>query len=117
MAVLETKNMEDGLYKVTFATPMGEGYGVVVLKGGELRGGDSMMYYVGTYSENGGDFSASVDVNVHSQVAGMVSVFGPGVNRVHLDLSGKSLGSGATAKGSSPQAPGVGFSATLAKLA
>ena len=108
--------MEDGLYKAAFKTPMGEGFGVVHLSGGTLSGGDSMMYYVGTYSEDGGQFTASVEVNKHSSPHGMVSVFGPGNNRVHIDINGQSTGNSATAKGSSPQAPGVGFAVTLTKL-
>lgn len=109
--------MQDGLYKATFKTPIGEGYGVVTLSGGTLRGGDSMMYYVGTYSENGGQFTASVGVDKHSNVPGMISTFGPGNNRVHIDISGQSTDDSATAKGSSPQAPGVGFSLVLTRLA
>lgn len=108
--------MEDGLYKAAFKTPMGEGYGVVVLSGGALQGGDSMMYYVGTYSETGGQFTASVEVDKHSSVPGMESVFGPGNNRVHIDLNGQSTADSATAKGSSPQAPSIGFGVTLTRL-
>ncbi len=103
--------MQDGLYKAAFKTPIGEGYGVVTLSGGTLRGGDSMMYYVGTYSESGGQFTASVDVDKHSNVPGMISTFGPGNN------NGQSTDDSATAKGSSPQAPGVGFSLVLTRLA
>ena len=109
--------MENGLYKVAFRTPIGEGYGVVVLENGTLRGGDSMMFYVGKYTENGGQFTASVDVDVHSNVPGMVSVFGPGRNRVHIDLKGQSTDNSADANGSSPQAPGVSFSTSLTRLA
>lgn len=109
--------MQDGLYKAAFKTPIGEGFGVVVLSGGTLRGGDTMMYYVGTYSEDGGRFTASLDVDSHSNVPEMMSVFGPGKNRVHIDLSGTSSGDSASAKGSSPQAPGIGFSVALTRLA
>lgn len=109
--------MQDGLYKAKFATPIGEGAGVVVLSGGSLRGGDSMMFYVGTYAETGDQFSATVDIDVHSQVEGMASVFGQGNNRVHIKLSGYSKGDTATAHGSSPQAPGVSFNVELTRLA
>lgn len=109
--------MQNGLYKVAFSTPLGEGYGVVVLENGTLRGGDSMMFYIGSYTETQGQFTASVDVDVHSEVPGMVSVFGPGRNRVHIDLKGQSTDSSANASGTSPQAPSVGFNATLTRLA
>jgi hypothetical protein len=45
--------MQNGLYWVEFRTPLGSGAGVVVLQDGNLRGGDSSMYYFGTYTETG----------------------------------------------------------------
>lgn len=109
--------MQNGLYRASFKTPMGEGFGVVVLTDGTLQGGDTMMYYQGNYSETGDQFTASVEVDAHSTVPGMSSVFGPGRNRVHIDLKGHSSGDSATAQGSSPQAPGVSFTVTLNRLA
>jgi hypothetical protein len=106
--------MQDGLYKVAFQTPLGEGFGVVTLKGGELTGGDSMMYYIGTYDQNGETFNASVRASQHSTVPGMSSVFG--ATNVQINLTGTSTGDSAVMKGSSPQAPGISFSAVMTKL-
>ena len=106
--------MLNGLYKVHFRTPLGAGDGVAVLENGLLRGGDSMMYYVGTYAQNDGAFSANLRVDVHSPDVEMRSVLGAG--QADLALSGSSAGTSATVSGSSPQAPGIAFSATLTRL-
>ncbi len=62
--------IRDGLYKVSFQTPIGTGNGVAVFDGGKLRGGDSIMHYSGTYSQDGDKFSAKVVTGRHSQHAG-----------------------------------------------
>lgn len=106
--------LTNGLYKVTFQTPLGAGYGVVTLENGTLQGGDSSMYYVGTYEQNGDAFTAEVMARTHTNVAGMGSVFG--VPEASIHLNGTSTDKTATVQGSSPQAPGVGFSAKLERL-
>lgn len=106
--------IQEGLYKVTFQTPLGAGYGVVHLIGGELLGGDSMMYYRGSYTEERDRFSAEVEIATHSNVPGMASVFG--VPGGHIDLRGAIGPNSITAQGTSPQAPGIAFQAILTKL-
>ena len=106
--------MRNGLYKVAFATQGGSGAGVVVLDNGAVRGGDSMMFYVGRYVVEGGEFSATVLADTHSTVPGMGSVFG--VNKVNIALKGKVGEDTATLQGSSPDAPGVSFQAELTRL-
>jgi hypothetical protein len=106
--------MRNGLYKVAFRTPIGEGFGVVVLSDGKLSGGDSSMYYSGSYTQNGDDFRAEVSVATHTQVSGMRSVFG--VPQGTIALTGKSEGDRGTMAGSSPQAPGIAFSAVLTRI-
>lgn len=103
--------MQDGLYKVQFQTPRGIGFGVVVLQNGQLRGGDSMMYYRGTYTQNADKFSAEVESNAHSHPPGMISVFGQ--DHVNISIAGTSSGNTAQLTGTSPQAPGVTLQATL----
>jgi hypothetical protein len=107
-------SLSNGLYKVAFQTPMGGGSGVVTIENGILLGGDSMMYYVGKIVEDGDEFTAEVMSKTHTNVPGMGSVFG--VAEALINLKGSSSGRVASAKGSSPQAPGVGFNATLEKL-
>ena len=103
--------MKNGLYRVKFETPMGSGAGVIVLNDGRASGGDSIMYYTGTYEQEGDKFKARILSNVHSSAVGMSSVFGK--DRVQILLEGNASGTGGTMKGHSPDAPGVNFSATL----
>ena len=104
--------MKEGLYSVRFQTPKGAGAGVVFLQGGKLRGGDTAMWYAGTYTDSGGKFTASVAVARHTP--GLPSVFG--LDNVNIALTGTNTDTTAQATGSSPQAPDVNFSAALSRL-
>jgi hypothetical protein len=106
--------MRDGLYKAHFQTPIGSGDGVVVLQDGKLRGGDSMIYYVGSYSQNDDQFAAQVTTNVHSRPPGMRSVFGR--DQANITVQGTTTGDTAQMTGTSPDAPGLTFQATLTRL-
>lgn len=104
-------SLNNGLYKVSFGTPLGEGYGVVVLNEGSISGGDSSMFYAGAYQQDGDVFSANIEIGTHSSVPGMGSVFG--VPSGSVRLSGSATDKSATMTGTSPQAPGVQLRATL----
>ena len=65
-----------GLYKLAFETPTGTDYGVAYLADGRLRGGDSGMAYVGSYTLDGPLFSADMSVTQHRHVPGAVSALG-----------------------------------------
>lgn len=106
--------MRNGLYKVEFQTPLGAGAGVVVLRDGKIRGGDSAMFYVGDVSENGSDLTAEVEGKLHTDIPGMRSVFG--VNHTHIKLKGKGSGNAATFTGTAKEAPSVSFQARLTKI-
>ena len=106
--------LQSGLYKVHFLTQAGEGNGVVVMQGGRLRGGDSLMYYVGTYSQEGNNLSAKIATDRHSTMPGMHPVFG--MDRVIITISGTTEGDSAKMAGSAAEAPGVTFSANLTRL-
>lgn len=107
--------MQNGLYKVTFSTPLGVGFGVVYAHNGELHGGDTMMYYIGSYSSDGNKMTAEVQVDAHSQVPGMGSVLG--AQKATLSLRGTFQGGRVECQGTSPQAPGLTFKATLDRIA
>jgi hypothetical protein len=107
-------DIESGLYRVTFGTPMGGGNGVAHLADGKLHGGDSMMAYVGSYSVDGGNFTANVHAFRHSNVPGMVSTLG--TNDAQLSIKGTVQGTTMTGQGNSPQAPGVTLQVKLEKL-
>ncbi|MBS0536887.1 MAG: hypothetical protein JSR72_22745 [Proteobacteria bacterium] len=104
--------MRPGLYKVSFETPLGAGAGAVYTDGTKLWGGDSGIYYVGEYSQDGDALKATVRADRHTQ--GLGSVFGK--DRVRINLDGTVRGDTVTCRGSSPDAPGVQFSCTLTRI-
>lgn len=107
-------SFENGLYAIRFGTPLGTGAGVAYLHDGKLRGGDSMMAYVGSYNESGGQLQADVRAYKHTDVPGMGSVFG--AETVDIHLSGNASGGNADLIGSAPQAPGVRLSVQMERL-
>src|SRR5580700_7465704 len=109
--------MKEGLYQINFKTPGGgPGAGVIVLENGTIRGGDSMLFYRGTFSESGDKFTAHVVTGKHTTIPGMNSVFGRDI--VTITLSGTtSADSKAIIKGSAKEVPNVSFDATLSFIA
>jgi hypothetical protein len=77
--------MRDGLYQIMFQTQHGRGSGVIYVAGGKLWGGDSSMFYVGTYTQAEGGITASVKVGRHTKKPMSRSVFG--VDRVSITIS------------------------------
>ena len=106
--------MENGLYKVEFRTPLGAGAGVVFLQNGRIHGGNSAMFYTGSMFEQGNDLTAQVEGNIHTQMAGMQSVFG--VNHTHISLKGTGNGKTASFTGTAKEVPNVSFQAKLTKI-
>jgi len=106
--------MQDGLYKVSFKTPLGTGAGIVYLIKGKIRGGDSSIAYIGDYQVDNDDFAATVRTQLHTKVQGITSVFGK--DSVNILLKGKVTGDAGQMTGTSPEAPGVSFSATFSRL-
>jgi hypothetical protein len=45
--------LENGKYSAWFRTPLGEGTGVVLLKDGQITGGDTVLAYTGSYNQDG----------------------------------------------------------------
>jgi hypothetical protein len=106
--------MKNGLYKAAFQTPLGIGYGVVVLNNGEVLGGDAGMYYSGRYTIAGDKFTAQISTERHTVISGVTSVFGR--DNVSVQLAGDISGDSVKMSGTSPQAPGINFQATLTLL-
>ncbi|MGN7870530.1 GrlR family regulatory protein [Paracoccus sp. 22332] len=107
--------MLDGFYTVKFETELGAGGGVVILQGGSLKGGDSMMYYIGRYQAAQDNFSATLDFVTHLHVPGITSVFG--VENASLAAHGKVLPNGSIeGQATSPSAPGAVLRFTMQKL-
>lgn len=108
--------MLDGMYVVTFKSPLGEGSGVIVLRQGKIQGGDSIMYYDGSYQESGaGGFRGTLRTGQHTKVVGMASVLGDTSASLEFDAYVEN-GAG-TVTGKSPQSPGLTLNATLKKIA
>ena len=104
--------LENGKYSVWFRTVLGEGTGVVTLKDGTITGGDTVLAYTGTYSQDGEAFAVDISTKRHSP--GQLSVFG--IDNVDLTLTGKSSGRVASCRGTTRQAPGMTFDATLVRM-
>jgi hypothetical protein len=98
--------VENGMYVVRFRAPAGVmGGGVVILGDGKLRGGDSMVAYLGSYRDEGGEMIAELQAKVHTNVPGMAPIFGAADATVMA--KGKMRDGRGLLIGTSPQAPGV----------
>ncbi len=101
--------MKNGLYSAKFGTPLGQGAGVLYMQDGVFRGGDGALYYVGNYSINGNEVSATLETGRHCE--GTDSVFG--TDKVHVQLDGSADGDSAHLTGSFS---GVSFTVNLARI-
>jgi hypothetical protein len=104
--------LRDGLYRVSFQTPAGAGAGVIYISAGKMWGGDSAIYYAGTYSVSGNQVTANVTTNRHT--SGFDSVFG--IDRVHINLRGHIEGDSVAMQGTAAEAPNVAFQVILSRL-
>jgi hypothetical protein len=104
--------LENGKYSAWFRTPLGEGTGIVVLNDGEITGGDTVLAYTGSYSQDGDVFTVDLATKRHS--AGQLSVFG--IDNVDLTLQGKSAGRVGSCRGTTRQAPSMTFEATIIRM-
>jgi len=65
----------NGLWTVSFSTPLGEGTGVLTLLDGILAGGDANYYYSGSYVQDGSKLKG--DLRVVHFAGPLTAVFGP----------------------------------------
>lgn len=103
--------MQNGLYKVSFQTPIGQGNGVVVIADGSVKGGDSGMYYTGTSQVMSNQFIGTLHVGRHSAASAIGSVFGR--DDVHIKVQGTSTDNSATLQGVADEVPEIRFQAHL----
>ena len=97
--------MRTGLYKLKFQTPFGESVAMAVLTDGKIRGGDTGLFYLGTYQESGDKFSADVVTARHTYHGDIQSVFGTDI--VHITLKGQFSGDDGQMTGTSEEMPGL----------
>jgi hypothetical protein len=107
MEGMMANRFREGLYKAEFNTLKMEGIGLVVLFHGRIYGGDTMTYYVGTYTVEGDVVSAEVKAATYKgmPIAGIESVFGRDKNTIHLE--GQIHGSQIELEARSKQASGI----------
>ncbi len=106
--------IQAGTYKAEFETQLGAGCGVVVIEAGRIRGGDSAMFYIGTYREEGNAISAKVQVGRHTVVPTIENVFG--LDNIEVEFSGSVVGGSLSLRGTSNVAPGIEMRAVLTKI-
>jgi hypothetical protein len=91
--------MKNGLYAVRLhlldAAP-GSATGVMVLRDGVLRGGDSYFYYLGSYSFAAGRWKGELETREHTPSHGARTVFGR--RDVGIGFSGTYTDNGAEAE-------------------
>jgi hypothetical protein len=92
--------MQNGVYRVIFRGPVGEGRGVIAAKGGALWGGDTGFVYQGSYAAEDGKAS----IQVKKDDPNFPGVFGP-LNDFRLDLTLQVTTSGFIAVGAVPGQP------------
>ena len=89
------------------------------LHGGRMWGGDSSMFYVGTYTEEEAGVTAAVTVGRHTKKPMSRSVFG--VDQVSITIAVKPVEVGAADDtynftGTAAEAPRVSFSGMLQRV-
>lgn len=67
--------LKDGKYTITFKTPMGEGGGFLIMKDGDMVGGDNDYIYDGSYYKKGKAMKARILIDKYSDNPS--ATFGP----------------------------------------
>lgn len=101
--------LANGRYSAWFETPLAQGTGIIVLENGNISGEDTVIAYSGFYEQDGDNFTAVVRAKRYCE--GQPSVFG--VDEFELKLKGRSTGTVVVCSGTTDQAPGLLFKATL----
>ena len=107
--------MQAGLYKVQFHTVHGTGSGVIYAIDGKLRGGNSAFAFVGSYSGQGESIQVKIATERHNDDPSFKPLFG--TDRITLTLRCRDNGHMVDFEGTALQLPGVGFRATLTRIA
>lgn len=96
-------------YSVWYKANRAAGLGIVTMKDGCVRGGDTMVKYEGTYTENGDEFRVSLRTKRFAP--GRLPLFQ--IDELNIELRGNSSGGLPMATGSVKQVPGVLFEVIL----
>lgn len=101
----------EGFWTVQFKGVQGWGTGVVMYIGGRVFGGDSAVYFMGTYSLQGD--AVAIQIHVKQQLPGLMNVMGR--NEFDLDLAGDLQGDTLKLAGNIPGTD-LRLTCTLTKL-
>lgn len=104
--------LEPGQYSVWFKARQGDGLGVVWLQNGRVTGGDKLVTYAGTYTEDGNRFHVSIKTKRHAP--GRLPLFQ--IDELDIELDGTSGGQIATASGRVKQVPDTPFDIILIRI-
>jgi len=108
----EADVLVNGLYRLSFRTPLGEGAGVAMLLNGQLFGGNSYHCFQGSYVVLGQHVSAQFETRRHTE--GAASLIG--LDSMVLNITGELTGKGMSGRGVSDKVPGVVIAFELALL-
>jgi hypothetical protein len=106
--------LQTGLYKVQVHTLHGTGSGVIYAIDGKLRGVNSAVAFVGSYSGQGDSIQARITTERHNDDPSFKPLFG--TDRITLTLRGRDSGSLIDFEGTALQLPGVAFKATMTRI-
>lgn len=101
--------LREGTYSVWFATPAGQGVGIVHFAAGQVSGGDGALSYIGTYKTRGDSFTAVIKTSRHAP--GQGSPFS--VDDLTLRLEGTCNGIHPRCIGRADEIPNMLFNATF----
>ena len=85
--------MKNGLYSIHVTLGdgrIGKGSGVLVARDGIARGGDSYLFYTGTYTERGGTLYGEIIINQHTPSPDTTPLFGG--RQVGIGFTGRPQG-------------------------
>jgi hypothetical protein len=106
--------MREGLYRVAFHNVHGVGGGVMYVRGGKMRGGNSAFAFIGSYVLNDDGISAKVSTRRHTIDPDFKPLFDG--DEVTIILRGKAQGDTVDFEGAALHMPGVTFQAMLTMI-
>lgn len=104
-----------GFYKAEFETARMKANGVVVLKDGHIRGGDSTFAYVGRYTQNGVSVTGSLRGVRHGPSdPSRQSVFG--IDPIEVNFDGVAKNGYVSIEGVARETPSLSLKALLTRI-
>jgi len=94
---------------------MGAGSGVIDATGGKLRGGNSALAFIGSYSGEATAILVKISTERHNEDPTFRPLFG--TDMITLTLQGGQDGGMVDFEGEALQLPGVAFKTTLTRIA